>query len=63
MGLGGGPNGAKAVFLDKFPDAFKNVKRLDDVRRFVGVSRTQTLAVLDGNVMMNAEAAVGKVSF
>ena len=54
MGLGGGPNGAKAVFLDKFPDAFKNVRRLDDVRQLVGVSREQTLAVLDGNVMMNA---------
>ena len=54
MGLGGGPNGAKAVFLDKFPNAFKHVKRLDDVRQLVGVSRAQTLVVLDGNVMMNA---------
>ena len=42
------------MFLDKFPGAFKNVKRLDDVRQLVGVSRAQTLAVLDGNVMMNA---------
>ena len=54
MGLSGGPNGAKAVFLDKFAGAFKNVKRLDDVRTLVGVSRAQTLAVMDGNVMMNA---------
>jgi hypothetical protein len=54
MGLGGGPNGAKAVFLDKFAGAFKTVKHLDDVRTLVGVSRAQTLVVLDGNVMMNA---------
>ncbi len=54
MGLAGGSNGAKAVFLDKFADAFAHVKRLDDVRKLVGVSRAQTLAVLDGNVMMNA---------
>ena len=54
MGLTGGSNGAKAVFLDKFADAFAHVKRLDDVRKLVGVSRAQTLAVLDGNVMMNA---------
>jgi len=54
MGLGGGPNGAKAVFLDKFAGAFTNVKRLEDVRTLVGVSRAQTLTVMDGNVMMNA---------
>ena len=54
MGLMGGPNGAKAVFLDKFADAFAHVKRLDDVRKLVGVSRAHTLAVMDGNVMMNA---------
>jgi hypothetical protein len=54
MGLTGGPNGAKAVFLGKFADAFAHVKRLDDVRKLVGVSRAHTLAVLDGNVMMNA---------
>ena len=54
MGLGGGPHGAKAVFLNKFSGAFKIVRRLDDVRQLVGVSRAQTLAVLDGNVMMNA---------
>lgn len=54
MGLLGGPNGAKAVFLDKFADAFAHVKHLDDVRKLVGLSRAQTLAVLDGNVMMNA---------
>ncbi|MBG10245.1 MAG: hypothetical protein CMD92_03675 [Gammaproteobacteria bacterium] len=54
MGLIGGPTGAKAVFLDKFAGAFAYVKRLDDVRKLVGVSRAHTLAVLDGNVMMNA---------
>ena len=54
MGLGGGPHGAKAVFLDKFSGAFANVSRLDDVRKLVGVGRSNTLVVLDGNVMMNA---------
>jgi len=54
MGLGGGPNGAKAVFLNKFSGAFANVKRLDDVRQLVGAGRSNTLVVMDGNVMMNA---------
>ena len=54
MGLSSGPHGAKAVLVDKFSDAFQNVKCLRDVRELVGVRRSQTLAVLDGNVMMNA---------
>lgn len=54
MGLSSGPHGAKAVLVDKFADAFQNVKCLKDVRELVGVRRSQTLAVLDGNVMMNA---------
>lgn len=54
MGLSGGKTGAKALFLEKFPTAFQNVKHLKDVIELVGVQRSQTLAVLDGNVMMNA---------
>ena len=54
MGLAGGPHGAKALLVDQFADAFKNVKCLRDVREMIGVRRSQTLAVLDGNVMMNA---------
>ena len=54
MGLSGGKTGAKAVFLEQFAGAFRNLKALKDVRQLVGVERSQTLAVLDGNVMMNA---------
>ena len=54
MGLAGGPHGAKALFVKDFASAFQNVKHLTDVRTLVGVQRAQTLAVLDGNVMMNA---------
>jgi hypothetical protein len=54
MGLSGGKTGAKALFLEQFADAFRNLKHLKDVRALVGVERSQTLAVLDGNVMMNA---------
>ena len=53
MGLAGGPHGAKAVFQQQFPDAFKSVDALSDVRELVGVARHETLAVLDGNVMMS----------
>jgi len=54
MGLSGGKTGAKALFLEQFSGAFRNLKSLKDVRELVGVERSQTLAVLDGNVMMNA---------
>ena len=54
MGLAGGPHGAKALLVERFADAFKNTKHLREVRELVGVRRSQTLAVLDGNVMMNA---------
>ncbi len=54
MGLKSGDRGAKAVFLEEFSEAFVDVRRLNEVREMVGVSRAQTLAVLDGNVMMNA---------
>ena len=54
MGLHGGKTGAKALFLEKFGSAFQDVKRLTDVRELAGARRSQTLAVLDGNVMMNA---------
>ncbi|MBN38145.1 MAG: hypothetical protein CMI29_06710 [Opitutae bacterium] len=54
MGLHGGKTGAKAHFLEKFSGAFRDVKRLKDVREILGARRSQTLAVLDGNVMMNA---------
>ena len=48
------PRRKGACFSNKFSGAFANVKRLDDVRQLVGVGRSNTLAVLDGNVMMNA---------
>tara|TARA_B110000858_G_scaffold157621_1_gene180472 strand:+ start:2822 stop:4198 length:1377 start_codon:yes stop_codon:yes gene_type:complete len=54
MGLSGGPNGAKAVFVETFSNAFKDLKTLKSVRELVGVDRSQTLVVMDGNVMMNA---------
>ena len=54
MGLTGGPNGAKAIFQKEFPGAFRSIQRLDDVRKPVGMRRSQTLVVMDGNVMMNA---------
>jgi hypothetical protein len=54
MGLAGGPHGAKALFVKDFAGAFQSLKRLTDVRAMVGVQRLETLAVLDGNVMMNA---------
>lgn len=54
MGLSSGPHGPKALFVKDFASAFQNVKQLTDVRTLVGVQRAETLAVLDGNVMMNA---------
>jgi len=54
MGLAGGPHGAKALFVKDFSGAFQSLRTLTDVRALVGVNRSQTLAVLDGNVMMNA---------
>ena len=57
MGLAGGPHGAKALFVKDFAGAFQSLKKLADVRALVGVHRSQTLAVLDGNVMMNAMPA------
>ena len=57
MGLHGGKTGAKAHFLEKFPGAFREVARLRGVREILGAKRSQTLAVLDGNVMMNAMPA------
>ena len=57
MGLAGGPHGAKALFVKDFAGAFQSLRKLTDVRTLVGVQRSQTLAVLDGNVMMNAMPA------
>ena len=57
MGLSGGPHGAKALFVRDFAGAFQSLKKLANVRALVGVHRLQTLAVLDGNVMMNAMPA------
>ena len=54
MGLSGGKTGAKAIFQEEFSGAFRNLKCLTEARKLVGVERSQTLAVLDGNVMMNA---------
>ena len=52
MGLKGGANGAKAQFKEKFGDAFRDFESLSKAREAVGVSRSQTLAVVDGNVML-----------
>ena len=52
MGLKSGDHGCKAVFQEHFASAFLACPRLDDVRELVGVARTETLAVLDGNVMV-----------
>jgi hypothetical protein len=52
MGLKSGDNGCKAVFQTQFASAFLACPRLDDVRELVGVARSETLAVLDGNVMV-----------
>ena len=52
MGLKSGEHGCKAVFQEHFASAFLACPRLDDVRELVGVARTETLAVLDGNVMV-----------
>ena len=54
MGLKSGDHGAKAFFKKDFACAFQSLKKLTNVRTLVGVQRSQTLAVLDGNVMMNA---------
>lgn len=52
MGLTGGPNGAKAVFKEKFASAFRDFDSLTQARTCVGVSRVQTLVVIDGNVLV-----------
>ena len=54
MGLKSGDHGAKTFFKKDFAGAFQSLRKLTDVRALVGVQRSQTLAVLDGNVMMNA---------
>jgi len=54
MGMSGGPHGAKVLLVEEFADAFQNIKCLKNVRELVGTQRSHTLAVLDGNVMMNA---------
>lgn len=57
MGLGGGPNGAKATFKYKFPSAFRDFPNLVQAREAVGVNRSETLAVVDGNVLVMAMPA------
>lgn len=52
MGLSGGPNGAKALFKERFAKAFHNFDTLRHAREEVGVSRAQTLVVVDGNVLV-----------
>ena len=53
MGLSGGPNGAKAVFRERFARAFVNTQSLKEVRELTELPRESALAVLDGNVMMS----------
>ncbi len=52
MGLKGDTGGCKAVFQEEFAAAFRCCARLSDVRELVGISRSETLCVLDGNVMV-----------
>ena len=52
MGLSGGPNGAKAVFKERFAPAFCSFSTLAEARACVGVARKQTLVVVDGNVLV-----------
>ena len=52
MGLGGGPNGAKAVFKERFASAFREFDSLVQARECVGTARAQTLVVVDGNVLV-----------
>ena len=52
MGLGGGPNGAKATFKHKFASAFRDFGSLAAAREAVGVARSETLVVVDGNVLV-----------
>lgn len=52
MGLTSGPNGAKAVFKEKFATAFRDFDSLAQARTCIGVSRVQTLVVVDGNVLV-----------
>jgi len=54
MGLSGGPNGAKAVFRERFGRAFVTTQSLKEVRELTELPRESALAVLDGNVMMSA---------
>ena len=53
MGLSGGPNGAKAVFKQRFARAFETTQTLREVRELTELPRESVLAVLDGNVMMS----------
>lgn len=53
MGLSGGPNGAKAIFQQKFGQAFAQMDTLKDMREVTRLPREAALAVLDGNVMMS----------
>lgn len=52
MGLGGGPNGAKATFKHRFASAFRDFDALSAAREAVGVTRAETLVVVDGNVLV-----------
>ena len=54
MGLSGGPNGGKAVFIDRFPATFQTMQTLKEVREVSELPRESVLAVMDGNVMMSA---------
>ena len=52
MGLKGGPNGAKAVFRDRFASAHCGHGKLAEARLAHGRRRNETLLVVDGNVLM-----------
>ena len=52
MGLAGGENGPKAVLRRECASAFVEAATVLEVRELFGVERVQTLAILDGNVIL-----------
>jgi hypothetical protein len=63
MGLEGGPNGAKAVFRERFASAHSTQRNLEAVRLAHNRMRKETLVVVDGNVlMMGVPSSIDKFS-
>ena len=52
MGLQLGEKGAKAVFKNKWPTAWRYYPRLQDAQRATGTDRASTVAIIDGNIVV-----------